>query len=228
MALAVIFDLDGCLADSEPLSLEAVAAEMRGLGIEDARADRIRHEFLGVTIGAICTWVSDRTGKPCPPDFQHRIESRLFRSYEQGLDQIPGARALLEELRDAEVPMAIATGGSLERMGKTLHHAGLADLFVGRGFSAEQVRHGKPAPDLFLFAAGNLGVAPADCIVVEDSPHGIKGAVAAGMRAFGFVGGSHLDGIRDSHVETLRSAGAEAVFDDLAALSRSLHRALGE
>ena len=94
--------------------------------------------------------------------------------------------------------------------------------------SAEQVRHGKPAPDLFLFAAGNLGVAPADCIVVEDSPHGIKGAVAAGMRAFGFVGGSHLDGIRDSHVETLRSAGAEAVFDDLAALSRSLHRALGE
>ena len=58
MALAVIFDLDGCLADSEPLSLEAVAAEMRGLGIEDARADRIRHEFLGVTIGAICAWVS--------------------------------------------------------------------------------------------------------------------------------------------------------------------------
>ena len=83
--------------------------------------------------------------------------------------------------------------------------------FAGRAFSADQVARGKPAPDLVLHAAHELGVAPEDCAVVEDSPHGILGAVAAGMRAIGFVGGSHMEGIRERQAERLRDAGADVV-----------------
>lgn len=222
MFKAVVFDLDGCLVDSEPLSLEATAAEMRAVGIEEATAASVGEEFLGVTVAVVCERVALRTGRPCPPDFQSRIEARLFRAYDEGLALIPGARALVESLAEAGVPMAIATGGSRARMAKTLECAGLTEFFRGRGFSAEQVARGKPAPDLFLFAAAALGVDPAACLVVEDSPHGIKGGVAAGMTAFGFTGGSHLAGRRAAHAETLAAAGATAVFDDMSELSRTL------
>lgn len=224
MPRAVIFDLDGCLADSEPLSLEAVAAEMRTMGVEDVRAEDIRKEFLGVTISAICTRVGERIGRPCPPDFQDRIETRLFKAYETELKPVAGARALLDELLANGVEIAIATGGSVRRMTVTLKSAGLDDLFVGRGFSAEEVPRGKPAPDLFLHAAESIGVAPADCVVVEDSPHGIKGAVAAGMQAYGFIGGSHLEGVRADHAEALRAAGASEIFETMGALARALGR----
>ena len=84
-----------------------------------------------------------------------------------------------------------------------------------RGFSADQVRHGKPAPDLFLLAARRLGIVPGQCAVMEDSPHGIAGARAAGMRAVGFTGGSHLDGMRGDHARRLRDAGAVTVLSEM-------------
>ncbi|MCB1355512.1 MAG: HAD family phosphatase [Maritimibacter sp.] len=226
MCKAVVFDLDGCLVDSEPLSLEATAAEMRAVGIEDATAASVGAEFLGVTVAVVCERVAQRTGRPCPPDFQSRIEARLFRAYAEGLALIPGARALVEHLAEAGVPMAIATGGSRARMAKTLEFAGLSDFFRGRGFSAEQVVRGKPAPDLFLFAAEALGVDPAHCLVVEDSPHGIKGGAAAGMTVFGFTGGAHLEGRREAHAATLAAAGATAVFDDMSLLAQALLKRL--
>lgn len=216
MTKAVIFDLDGCLVDSEPYSLEAVAAEMRELGVADAHWRDLRDHFLGVSLSVIMDHISKCTGKPCPPDFPRRFEKRLFALYGDNLQQIAGVNDMLDALQDMGIVWAIGTGGSVNRMTKTLQISDLTSRFEGRGFSAEQVRRGKPAPDLFLFAAKEIGVPPEHCLVFEDSPHGVKGAIDAGMRAVGFVGGSHLDGIRDQHTERLLAAGAEVVLTDLA------------
>ncbi|MBE9638581.1 HAD family hydrolase [Salipiger mangrovisoli] len=219
---AVIFDLDGCLVDSEPHSLAAIAEEMRALGIEDATPEEIGARFLGVSISVIHAHVAQRSGAPCPPDFSDNFERRLFARYEAGLHLIPGVRALLCQLRDAGIPMAIGTGGSLRRLATTLRVADLAPFFERRGFSADQVARGKPAPDLFLLAAERLGVAPEHCVVVEDSPHGVAAARAAGMRAIGFTGGSHLDGRRNAHAEILRQAGAEEVLAEMSNMYAAL------
>ena len=223
MPLAVIFDLDGCLVESEPLSLEAIAAEMRALGIADARPEDIRDRFLGIAIGVICEHVAARTGRPCPPDFQDRVEARLFKGYEKHLAVVAGVPEVLVGLRADRVITGIATGGSLRRMAKTLDCSGLAEVFAGHSFSADEVARGKPAPDLFLHAAARLGMRPDHCVVAEDSPHAIEGALAAGMRAFGFVGGAHLEGIRAAHADKLRKAGALDIFEDMGALSDALH-----
>lgn len=212
---AVIFDLDGCLVDSEPHSLAAIAAEMRALGIEDATPEEIGARFLGVSLSVILDHVAKRSGSACPPDFAEKFERRLFARYEAGLERIPGVPELLDQLVEAGLPMAIGTGGSLLRLATTLRISGLAPYFEGRGFSADQVARGKPAPDLFLLAARELGVPPEECVVIEDSPHGVAAARAAGMRAIGFTGGSHLDGRRKAHADILERAGAEEVLADM-------------
>jgi HAD superfamily hydrolase (TIGR01509 family) len=208
---AVIFDLDGCLVDSETLALEAIAAEMRALGIADATWTELREDFLGVSLSVVCDYLAKRLGGPCPVDFPENFLRRLLAFYADRLPLVEGVTNLLDRLRNAGIAIGVATGGSVARMQSTLEIAGLDKYFAGRAFSADQVAHGKPAPDLVLHVAHQLGVAPADCAVVEDSPHGILGAVAAGMRAIGFVGGTHLDGMRERQIQRLRDAGAEVV-----------------
>ncbi len=221
-ARAVIFDLDGCLVDSETFALEAIAAEMRALGIAEANWTELRDDFLGVSLPVVCRYVAGRLGRPCPVDFPENFYRRLYAFYAVRLPIIDGVTELLDRLRSAGLAIGIATGGSVERMQRSLDRTGLQAYFAGRAFSAEQVARGKPAPDLVLHVAHKLGVAPADCAVVEDSPHGILGAIAAGMRAIGFVGGSHLDGMRERQAERLREAGAEVVVSD----ARALHDAI--
>ncbi len=212
---AVIFDMDGCLVDSEPLSLEAVAAEIRASGLTDVTAAEVGGKYLGVSLSQIVRDVEASLGRPCPPGFTDRMEARLFASYSAGLPRIDGVEALLTALDRAGIAVAIASGASVRRLAMTLDCAGLSGYFEGRCFSADQVRHGKPAPDVFLLAARQLGVDPRHCAVLEDSPHGIKGAVAAGMRAVGFVGGSHLAGRREEHAAILRVAGADQLIGTL-------------
>lgn len=218
MDRAVIFDLDGCLVDSEILSLESLADEMRAAGMEGASAEDLRQHFLGVSLATICQYVADSIGRPCPDGFADRFEARLFQRYESELTVIDGVTELLDGLAAQGIPVAIATGGSVRRMNLTLRLTGLDRYFAGRSFSADQVANGKPAPDLFLLAAEKIGVPPRGCLVVEDSPHGIKGAVSAGMRGIGFTGGGHLGGIRDQHTARLREAGAERVLPDMTAM----------
>ena len=216
MIEAVIFDMDGCLVDSEPLSLEAVAAEMRAAGLIDATAEMVGDKYLGVSIQSICRDVGEHLEHDSPDAFAARVEERLFARYPAELQCMPGVETLLKRLNNTGIGTAIATGSSVRRLGRTLEVSGLAKDFERRGFSADQVKHGKPAPDLFLLAAQQLGVPPEHCAVLEDSPHGIAGAVAAGMRAVGFVGGSHLDGRQEAHGAILRSAGAVEVIESLA------------
>ncbi|NVK35076.1 MAG: HAD family phosphatase [Rhodobacteraceae bacterium] len=212
---AVIFDLDGCLVDSEPLALAAITEEMRAMGVTDITFDEIRSRFLGVSMRVICEQVAQRSGRDDAEGFVERVETRLFDEYRRHLKTIEGAPQMLSTLQDEAIPIAIATGGSLRRMQETLTSGGLDQFFEGSAFSADQVEHGKPAPDLFLLAAANMHVRPEHCLVLEDSPHGIEGAVAAGMRAIGFVGGSHLDGVREAHADLLTSKGAERVVATL-------------
>jgi len=218
---AVIFDLDGCLVDSEVMALSAIAAEMQDMGFDDVTFESIRARFLGVSMRVIFDLVTNPDSGDFPDDFVDRVEARLFEDYRQHLRQIQGVDAMLTALSERGIKVALATGGSVRRMHTTLSLGGLGPWFDGVAFSADQVAHGKPAPDLFLFAAQRLGVAAADCVVLEDSPHGIQGAVAAGMRAIGFVGGSHLDGLRETHAALLMSKGAAEVAFDMPSAARA-------
>ncbi|WP_417804425.1 HAD family hydrolase [Thalassospira lucentensis] len=212
---AVIFDMDGCLVDSEPLSLEVIANEMQSLGIQDADINDVRSRFLGVSIQDICKNITERLGRPCPDNFIDRVENHLLTEYQTRLTKIAHVDELLERLSKQGIKTALATGSSLRRMRKTLELSNLLPRFDGTAFSADQVENGKPAPDLFLLAAQKIGVDPKDCVVVEDSPHGVKGAIAAGMKAIGFVGGTHLDDIRDYQTNLLQVAGASVILHDL-------------
>ncbi|MBX2830335.1 MAG: HAD family phosphatase [Rhodospirillales bacterium] len=212
---AVIFDLDGCLVDSEPLSLEVIATEIQCLGIDDVSINYVRDRFLGISIQDICKHVSKRLGKACPDDFTDRVETRLLDEYETRLRQIAGAETLLRRLMGAGIKTALATGSSLRRMRATLEISRLAPHFVYTAYSAEQVVNGKPAPDLFLLAAEGISAPPENCVVIEDSPHGVKGARAAGMTPLGFIGGTHLEDIRADQSQRLHDAGAKKIFDSL-------------
>lgn len=218
---AVIFDMDGCLVDSEPMSLETLADMMEAEGLS-ATPDGLRKTFLGMSIQSIVRHISRALDRDDLPDFARDFETRLLARYPAELRMIPGIPALLDDLEARGIAVAIATGSSVRRLGITLDVAGLAERFGDRVFSADQVKHGKPAPDLFLLAADRLGVAPGACAVMEDSPHGIAGARAAGMRAVGFTGGSHLSGMRDDHARRLTDAGAVAVLSTLTGMADAL------
>lgn len=134
--------------------------------------------------------------------------------------------AALDRLLEDGYAACIATGGDIDRMQHTLDYAGLAARFADRAFSAIEVARGKPAPDLFLHAAARMSTAPERCVVVEDSPHGVAGAMAAGMPAVGFTGGAHLDGIRNRHAALLTEAGAWRVHEDAEAVETSIREVL--
>ncbi len=218
----MIFDLDGCLVDSEPHSLRALAEELQAAGLSDVSEADLGERFLGVSLAVILDWAAGRAGRPLPDAFAARFEARLLASYRDGLKVIDGVPQLLDRLASDDIDCAIATGGSVRRMNETLRISGLASRFAGCAFSADEVAQGKPAPDLFELAAQRLGVPAAACVVLEDSPHGIEGAKRAGMRAIGFTGGSHLDGQRDSHADLLREKGAEAVLCHMEGMAEAL------
>jgi len=215
MKKAVIFDLDGCLVESEVLSLRALAREIHRLGATDVDEVELGRELLGFNMASISDWIARRTGRPTPAQFPARFEEGLMELYREELRAVDGAQALLGRLRDGGFDIALATGSSIKRMRLALKLAKLEVYFDGAVCSADEVARGKPAPDLFLHAASVLGRAPGDCVVVEDSPHGVKGALEAGMHAVGFIGGGHLAGCRDEHADRLVRAGCSTVIGEL-------------
>lgn len=218
MKKAIIFDLDGCLVESEVLSLKAIADEAERLGARDVDVRELGRELLGLKMSVISDWVGKRAGRPAPDDFAERIDAGLMSQYPTDLQPVDGAAALLSGLEASGFSMAVATGSSVPRMQLALEVTNLARHFEGRMCSADHVARGKPAPDLFLHAAGVLEREPRECLVLEDSPHGVRGALAAGMTAIGFVGGGHLEGRQDEHTRTLMEAGCAIVIRHLSEL----------
>jgi HAD superfamily hydrolase (TIGR01509 family) len=183
----VIFDNDGVLVDSEPISNTILAAYLTELGYPTSYEESIR-DYMGSAMHRIHELVQERSGQRLPEDFDDVFHGRVFAAFERELQPVPGAVQLLEKLAADEVPYCVASSGSHERIRVGHRKTGLDRWFdEGRVFSSQDVGRGKPAPDLFLRAAERMGVAPHRCVVVEDSPLGVRAANAAGMDVYGFT-----------------------------------------
>ncbi|MBB6419205.1 HAD family phosphatase [Streptomyces sp. AK010] len=183
----VIFDNDGVLVDSEPISNRLLAAYLTELGHPTSYEESIR-DYMGSAMHRIHELVLERTGQQLPQDFDDVFHTRVFAAFEQELVAVAGASEVLEKLAADGVPYCVASSGSHERIRVGHRTTGLDRWFdEERVFSSQDVGQGKPAPDLFLHAAERMGVAPQRCVVVEDSPLGVQAAVAAGMDVYGFT-----------------------------------------
>ncbi|MFG2271555.1 HAD family hydrolase [Streptomyces chartreusis] len=183
----VIFDNDGVLVDSEPISNRLLATYLTELGHPTSYEDSIR-DYMGSAMHRIHDLVLERTGERLPEDFDDVFHARVFAAFERELKAVPGAVDVLEKLGADGVPYCVASSGSHERIRVGHRTTGLDRYFdEGRVFSSQDVGRGKPAPDLFLHAAERMEVAPTRCLVVEDSPLGVQAAVAAGMDVYGFT-----------------------------------------
>ncbi|MEV6837164.1 HAD family hydrolase [Streptomyces sp. NPDC051133] len=190
----VIFDCDGVLVDSERIAARVQVTLGAELGWP-LTEDEVVARFIGRSHAAIREQVAERLGQETAAVWAERFEQLHREAVDAGLTPVEG---LLEALDEITLPTCVASSGSHEKMRHTLGRTGLYERFAGRIHSSTEVARGKPAPDLFLYAAERMGVAPAACAVVEDSRPGVRAARAAGMRALGYAGGltpaEHLEG----------------------------------
>lgn len=183
----VIFDNDGVLVDSEPLSNRIMAAYLTELGHPTTYEESVQ-EYMGAALHRVHEVVEERSGRGLPLDFDDVFHGRVFAAFERELRPVQGIATVLEKLSADGTGYCVASSGGHERIRIALRTTGLAAYFEERRiFSAEDVGRGKPAPDLFRHAAERMGVPPARCAVVEDSPLGVQAAVAAGMDVYGFT-----------------------------------------
>jgi HAD superfamily hydrolase (TIGR01509 family) len=204
----IIFDCDGVLVDSEVISCRAHAEALTRHGYP-ITSEQVLDRFLGVSDREARMAVEAELGRSLPVDFEAQMKHAALRRYPEDLTNIPYVG---EAIAAIDLPKCVASSGTPEKIRHGLSCAGLYDRLAPHIFSAVQVKRGKPAPDLFLFAAEQMQAAPARCLVIEDSVPGITGALAAGMTVLGFHGGSHC---RPGYAETLRAAGAALTFDDM-------------
>lgn len=183
---AVIFDCDGVLVDSESMSFDLLAEDLAAHGLPMKRA-QMETLFIGGTIAGVADQAR-RLGAGLPDDWVDRFYDRIITRLAAGTPLIPGIESVLDALDAHAIPYAVGSNGPVRKMKATLgQHQALWARLSGRIFSREHVAHPKPAPDLYLHAAAALGVDPADCVVIEDSPSGARAAHAAGIRCFGYA-----------------------------------------
>jgi HAD superfamily hydrolase (TIGR01509 family) len=205
----VIFDNDGVLVDSEPISNRLLADYLTELGHPTTYEDSLR-DYMGAAMHRVHDLVAERTGQRLPEDFDDVFHARVFAAFERELKPVAGVAGVLEKLAADGVPYCVASSGSHERIRVGHRTTGLDRWFDdGRIFSSQDVGRGKPAPDLFLYAAERMGVAPGRCVVVEDSPLGVQAANAAGMDVLGFTAMTPAE----------RLAGATQLFGDFGELA---------
>ncbi len=181
-----IFDCDGVLIDSEHLAVRADVACLAEDGIVVTEAE-ILSAYVGISVAGMVADLERRFGRKVAGDFTDRHHTRIHAIFEAELQAMPGIGAVLDAWPRAR---CVASSSTPARLRHSLGLVGLYDRFAPHIFSAVQVARGKPAPDLFLYAAARMGVEPRDCIVIEDSLAGVEAAVAAGMAVIGFTGGT--------------------------------------
>jgi HAD superfamily hydrolase (TIGR01509 family) len=179
----VIFDCDGVLVDSERLAIRTEAAILSGLGWELSESEIIER-FVGRSAEYMQREIEDRLGRSV--DWENDFEARYREVFERELVPVEGIGEALDQIT---MPTCVASSGSHEKIRISLGLAGLLDRFGDHIFSVEDVEHGKPSPDIFLYAADRMGFAPHRCAVVEDSVSGVTAALAAEMRVFAYAGG---------------------------------------
>jgi len=212
----VIFDCDGVLVDSEVISCQIASVEFSKLGFQISSEDYMS-AFAGKSRTAVMAHVEHTTGNRLPDDFSEYLERLILDAFSERLKSIDGVISVL----DAAPFKCIASSSSLNRINHSLSVTGLATHFKpAEIFSATMVDQGKPSPDLFLFAACQMGFRPETCIVIEDSLFGVKAAKAANMTCLGFTGGGHI--LNPQHAEALLLNGAGAVFSKMRQLLKHL------
>ncbi len=213
----VIFDCDGVLVDSEPIALEVLVEALAVKGIE-MNANGAAERFLGRSISSMADVVRQEFGVEIDHVFLNRMREALYARFRRELQPIAGIERAVVGLKELGLSWCVASSSQRERIELSLAATGLLGLFEPSIFSATMVENGKPAPDLFLYAAAAMGIEPSACLVVEDSPAGIVAARAAGMRVCAFTGGSHT--VHTSYQEALTALHPDARFD---AMEELLH-----
>ena len=209
----IIFDCNGVLVDSEPIATAVAAQEFSRVGFP-LTPELVARYFTGKRVVDMIAQVEAATKRKVPPEFTAELAAATMRALRAELRPIANVAEALPWLRERK---CVASASTLDRVRLSLDIAGLTRLFEPYLYSAAEVAHGKPAPDLYLHAAQRMNVPPAECIVIEDAPVGISAAVAAGMVAVGFVGGSHAEPELDM---ALRASGAQAVITDMRQLKK--------
>jgi HAD superfamily hydrolase (TIGR01509 family) len=205
----IIFDCDGVLVDSEVLSCRCLSEELAGYGIE-LDPDQALDLFLGRSVSAVFDHYQ-ASGHAIPAQFSTELKTRVRAAFQTALCPIEGVNSVLEGLK---IPHCVASSSDLDRVSFSLSLTGLTPHFDSRLYTAQMVERGKPAPDLFLYAAEKMQAVPRRTLVIEDSVSGVTAAKAAGMTVWGFVGGSHYQS-RDGSA-LLYNAGADRVFGRMA------------
>ncbi len=213
----IIFDFDGVLIESEHISTVHIAQVLTSLG-HPTSYDEAREKFVGVGGPAFIEAVGDWVGGEVPEAFWDARKAEDERVMREGLDAVDGAIRLVETL-PLGFPRAIASSSTTHWINTHLSHLGLTEAFGAHVYSGrEHVTRGKPAPDIYLYAAKAIGVDIARAVIIEDSPVGAKGAVASGAFVIGLAAGRHC---ADGHDQLLLEQGVHAVahsFADVAAL----------
>ncbi len=202
----VIFDCDGVLVDSESIGNLVLARALKSAGL-DLSANEVDAQFRGLSMTSVVAKVVRERGLALGADFLPAYQEHLFRALRHGVVAIEGVGEAIAALA---LPICVASSGEPEKMRLTLGLTGLLPAFEGRLFSAVQVAHGKPAPDLFLLAARQMGVPTERCVVVEDSVAGVEAAKAAGMTVYGYA---PLAGPIRRELDLLVAAGAKPLRD---------------
>jgi HAD superfamily hydrolase (TIGR01509 family) len=204
----IIFDCDGVLVDSEVISCRVHADVLTRYGYP-ITAEQVHQRFLGRSARDAAIEVERELGRPLAETYDLERRTTLLAALADTVEAIPHLHETLDAI---DARMCVASSAAHEKIFTTLSRVGLYRRFAPNIFSGTQVSFGKPAPDLFLFAAGQMAAAPERCVVVEDSIPGVVGALAAGMAVLGFHGGSHC---QPGYGDTLRAAGARLTFDDM-------------
>lgn len=199
----IIFDCDGVVVDSEPLSNRVFREFLSELGLELSEPE-VYARFLGRSLADSLVHVQELIGRPIAPSSLAHYKANRDKTMREEVVAVDGVAALIHEL---DVPYCIASSGDHDKMRATLGATGLLPLFEGRVFSATDVERAKPAPDVFLYAAAQMAVDPRRALVIEDTVNGVKAACAAGMTVYAFAGltpAAHLS-----------AAGAHATFSHM-------------
>jgi HAD superfamily hydrolase (TIGR01509 family) len=215
---AIIFDFDGVLIESEFEGNQLLAELLTELGHPTSVEDAISH-FVGLSGSQFLEAIERRIGGPLPPEFRERRKAQTARVLQEGLRAVVGAIEFVRSL-PPDLPRAVASSSTLRWIRTHLDHLGLADAFGGHLYSGrEHVERGKPAPDLYFYAADQLGVDIHRCAIIEDSEVGATGALASGAMVIGLAAGSHC---LDGHADMLRALGVEHIADSFDEVRRLL------
>jgi HAD superfamily hydrolase (TIGR01509 family) len=209
----IIFDCDGVLLDSEIIIARAHAKAFK-LGGWQITEQELLTRFVGIADREMYAILERERGAPLPPAYEDTFKAEVDRAYREELCAVEGVHDLLATISK---PVCIASGSSPAKLKQGLTHVGLYQRFAPHIFSATMVAHGKPAPDLFLFAAQQMKTSPARCVVIEDSVAGVHAAKAAGMPVIGFCGAGHC---QVGHAKVLAQEGAHCVAHTMPELAK--------